>query len=98
MKIKVPQLLWYENTEMELRFPPSWSIFFCPMKGGTRKKLSHKEMEKTFLHPIGTKPIAELAKGKNEVAILFDDMARPTPVYEIVPHVLLELEKSGISD
>jgi nickel-dependent lactate racemase len=49
------------------------------MKGGTRKKLSHKEMEKAFLHPIGSKPIAELAKGKKEVAILFDDMARPTP-------------------
>jgi nickel-dependent lactate racemase len=98
MKIKVPQLLWYENTEMELRFPQTWSIFYCPMKGGTRKKLPHKEMEKAFLHPIGTKPIAEIAKGKKEVAILFDDMARPTPVYEIVPHVLQELEKAGIKD
>jgi nickel-dependent lactate racemase len=98
MKIRVPQLLWYENSEMELKFPPSWSVFFCPMKGGTRKKLSHKEMEKAFLYPIGTKPISELAKGKKEVAILFDDMARPTPVYEIVPHVLLELEKAGIKD
>ena len=98
MKIKVPQLLWYENSEMELKFPPSWSVFFCAMKGGERKKLSHREMEKAFLHPIGTKPISELAKGKKEVAILFDDMARPTPVYEIVPHVLLELEKAGIKD
>ena len=62
MKVKVPQLLWYENTEMELVFPPSWSTYFCPMKGGTRKKLSHKEMEKAFLQPIGSKPIAELAK------------------------------------
>ena len=92
MKVKVPQLLWYENSEMELKFPPSWSIFFCPMKGGERKKLSPKEMEKVFLHPIGTKPIAELARGKKEIAILFDDLARPTPVSEIVPFVLRELE------
>jgi nickel-dependent lactate racemase len=98
MKIRVPQLLWYENTDMELRFPQSWSTFFCPMKGGTRKKLSSKEMERAFLHPIGTKPIAELAKGKNEIAILFDDLARPTPVYEVVPFVLKELEKAEISD
>ena len=98
MKVKVPQLLWYENTEMELRFPQTWSIFFCPMKGGTRKKLSSKEMERALHHPVGSEPIAELAKGKKEVAILFDDMARPTPVYEIVPHVLRELEKAGISD
>jgi nickel-dependent lactate racemase len=98
MKIKVPQLLWYENTEMELDFPSSWSIFFCPMKGGERKKLTHKEMGRAFHKPIGSKPIQEIAKGKKEVAILFDDLARPTPVYEIVPYVLRELEKAGISD
>jgi nickel-dependent lactate racemase len=98
MKIKVPQLLWYENSEAELKFPPSWSVFYCPMKGGARKKLSHKEMEKAFLHPIGAKPIADLARGKKEIAILFDDLARPTPVYEIVPYVLRELEKAGIKD
>jgi nickel-dependent lactate racemase len=73
MKVKIPQLLWYENTEMELKFPPSWSVFSCPMKGGTRKKLSSKEMERAFLNPIGTRPIAELAKGKKEVVIIFDD-------------------------
>ena len=98
MKIRIPQLLWYENIEMELNFPPSWAIFFCPMKGGERKKLIHKEMEKTFLKPIGSKPLQELTKGKKEVVILFDDMARPTPVSEIVPYVLRELEKAGISD
>jgi nickel-dependent lactate racemase len=98
MKIRIPQLLWYENSEMELKFPPFWSVFFCTMKGGTRKKLSHKEMEKAFLHLIGSKPIAELAKGKKEIGILFDDIARPTPVYEIVPYVLRELERAGILD
>jgi nickel-dependent lactate racemase len=98
MKVKVPQLLWYENIEMELNFPPSWAIFFRPMKGGERKKLIHKEMEKTFLKPIGSKPLQELTKGKKEVVILFDDMARPTPVSEIVPYVLRGLERAGISD
>jgi len=98
MKIRVPQLLWYGNTKMELRFPPSWSISSCSMKGGARKKLSAKKMEKVFFHPIGTRPIAELAKGKKEIVIIFDDMARPTPVYEIVPYVLRELQEAGISD
>ncbi len=98
MKIKVPQLLWYENSEMDLTFPPSWSVFFCPMKGGAKKRLSRQEMEKAFLHPIGTRPISEVAKGKKEVAILFDDTARPTPVYEIVPLLLSELEKAKIKD
>ena len=98
MKIKLPQLLWYGNTEMELHFPTSWPIFFCPMKGGEKKRLRTKEMEKVFLNPIGSKPIHELAKGKKEVVILFDDIARPTPVYEIVPFVLRELEGAEVSD
>jgi nickel-dependent lactate racemase len=98
MKIKIPQLLWYENTEMELNFPPSWTVFFCPMRGGERRRLTPEQREEAFLNPIGSKSIRELAKGKREVVILFDDMARPTPVSEIVPHVLRELEKAGISD
>ncbi|MBM4341382.1 MAG: DUF2088 domain-containing protein [Deltaproteobacteria bacterium] len=98
MKVKIPQLLWYGNTEMELDFPNSWSVFFCPMRGGEKKKLGLKEMERAFSHPIGSKTIFALAKGKKEIVILFDDMARPTPVYEIVPFVLRELEKAGVSD
>ncbi len=98
MTIKVPQHLWYGKTEMELRFPSTWTVHYCPMKGGERKKLAPEEMEKAFFRPIGTKPISELAKGKREVVILFDDLARPTPVYEIVPFVLRELERAGISD
>jgi len=98
MKIKIPQLLWYENSERELHFPNTWSVFFCPMKGGEKKRLGKKEMERAFIHPIGSKPLQELAKGKKEVVILFDDMARPTPVYEIIPFVLRELERAGISD
>ncbi len=98
MKIKVPQLLWYEKSEMELDFPHSWSIFFCPMKGGQRKRLEKKEIEDAFAYPIGTKPLYELAKGKKEVVILFDDMARPTPVYEVLPFVLRDLERAEIKD
>ncbi|MGZ3591307.1 MAG: hypothetical protein ACXU99_11690, partial [Thermodesulfobacteriota bacterium] len=70
MKVKIPQLRWYENNEMVLDFPSSWSVFFCPMKGGERKKLTSKEMEKAFQKPIGSKTIQELARGKKEVAIL----------------------------
>src|SRR4030043_216606 len=98
MKIKIPQLLWYGNTEMELHFPNSWSIFFCPMKGGEKKRLGLKDMERAFSHPIGSPPIHEVAKGKKEVAILFDDMARPTPVSQIVPFVLKELGQAEIKD
>ena len=98
MKIKVPQLLWYGNTETSLDFPASWNVTFCPMRGGERRKLKPAEIDKAFSTPLGTKPLRELARGKKEVVILFDDTARPTPVYEIVPYVLRELEEAKVSD
>jgi nickel-dependent lactate racemase len=98
MTLKVPQQIWYGNTEMELTFPSTWAVSFCSMKGGERNKLTPQEMERAFLHPIGTKPISEIARGKKEVVILFDDLARSTPVSQIVPFVLRELERAGISD
>ena len=98
MKIKIPQLLWHGNTETELNFPPAWKITYCAMNGANRPRLKPGEIEKAFAVPMGARPIEELARGKKEVVILFDDMARPTPVSEIVPYVLRNLEKAGISD
>ena len=92
VKITVPQLLWYENSQTELHFPASWSIAYCPMKGAERKRLTSAGMKNAFAHPIGSDPIRMLARGKREIAIIFDDLARPTPVSEIAPFLLMELE------
>ncbi len=97
-KVKVRELLWYERKETELRFPSTWKVSLFPMKGGERRRVTPDEMEEAFLHPIGTEPLHLLAEGKKEIVILFDDMARPTPVVGIVPSVLKELEKARISD
>ena len=98
MNIKVPQLLWYANSEMGMTFPEPWSVSYCSFAGGAAAKLTPEGMEKAFSNPIGSSPLHMCARGRKEVAILFDDLSRPTPVYEIVPYVLRELEKAGISD
>ena len=95
---KVPQLLWYEDSELELSFPKSWEVTLCHMKGHNRPKLSEREMRKAFARPIGSSSMREMAKGRREVAILFDDLSRPTRAAEIVPFILEELEEAGIED
>jgi hypothetical protein len=60
MKLKVPQLLWYGNSELELEFPDSWDVHFLPPKGHDRPKLSPQEMARAFAEPIGTQRIGEL--------------------------------------
>jgi nickel-dependent lactate racemase len=97
-KVRLPQLAWYENTELEIDFPPSWEVSVCYMKGHRRRALGEKGFREAFAKPIGTKPIRKLARGKKEVAILFDDMSRPTRVAKVVPYVLEELKAAGVRD
>ncbi|MFX0195053.1 MAG: lactate racemase domain-containing protein [Candidatus Hodarchaeota archaeon] len=98
MRLKVPQLCWYEKTDLELTFPDSWNVEFRQMKGHDNLKISPDEIRTSLSNPIGTAPICELARGKKKVVIIFDDMTRPTRTSEIVPFVLEELQVAGIQD
>jgi nickel-dependent lactate racemase len=97
-KVKIPVMPFYGDTEMELEFPSSWHVDVCKMEGHDTRALTDEEIRQAFAKPIGTKPISELAKGRKEVVILFDDLARGTPASVIVPYVLEELASAGITD
>ncbi|MFC2005521.1 lactate racemase domain-containing protein [Chloroflexota bacterium] len=96
--VRVNQLAWYEDNEFELQFPSSWDVTACYMKGYSAPALSEEQLKQAFVNPIGTPRIRELAKGKKEVVILFDDLTRPTKVFQLVPYILQELEEAGIPD
>jgi len=96
--VRVSQLAWYGDTELEIDFPDSWDVTVCRMHGHDASPLSEDAIRKAFCNPIGTKTIRELAKGKKEVVILFDDMTRATPSAVMIPYVLEELAAAGIHD
>ena len=98
MNIIVPQLAWYEPKELELPLPDSWQVEVCNMTGYNRPALTADEIKASVSSPIGMPPLRELAKGKKEVAIIFDDMTRATRVAQIVPFVLEGLAQAGIPD
>jgi nickel-dependent lactate racemase len=60
--------------------------------------LTAEQMRAAVQNPIGSPRLSELAKGKKEVVILFDDLPKPTPAKVIVPFVLEELHAGGITD
>jgi len=94
----VPQLAWYETKELELPLPDSWQVEVYNMAGYNRPAMKPAEIKTSISNPIGIPPIRELAKGKKEVVIIFDDMTRVTRVAKIVPSVLEELAAAGIPD
>lgn len=46
--------------------------------------------------PIGSPPLAELARGKASAAISVCDITRPAPNRVVLPHVLQRLERAGV--
>lgn len=94
----VPQLAWWGDTEAELTFPEGWQVTEYRMEGHDAAPLTDEGFRKAFAKPIGIPPIREMARGKKNVVILFDDMSRPTKTYEIVPYVLEELAAAGVDD
>jgi lactate racemase len=98
LTIALPQKPWYGDTNSSITLPRDWDVTVCTMPGQDRPKLTNEGIKAAFEHPIGTPRISELAKGKREVAIVFDDLSRPTRVKELVPHILAELKRAGIAE
>ncbi len=53
-------------------------------------------LEAALANPIGTKPLAELAKGKKDACIVICDITRPVPNQLLLPPILRTLEQAGI--
>ncbi len=96
--IKLPQLAWYETSELKLPLPDRWQVEVCNMAGYDRPAMTGEQIRQSVANPIGLPPIRETARSKQNVVIIFDDIARVTRVARIVPFVLEELAKAGIPD
>jgi len=89
---------WFDEREVEASFPADWEVIECRMAGHDKPALSDEQMREAMHHPIGSPRLSELARGKHEVVIIFDDLPKPTPASRIVPFVLAELHEGGIQD
>jgi len=97
--LRLPQLAWYGPKELALPLPDDWQVEMGYMAGYNRPALGSDQIREAVTgHLIGTSPLRELARGKKEAVIIFDDMTRVTRVAEIVPFVLEELAAAGIPD
>ncbi len=92
--IKIPWAAWRAPETLELKLPDSWDISVCRMNGNS--EINNEKIKESILNPIGTERISELAKGKENVVIVVDDMTRTTPIYKIMPYILSELEEANI--
>lgn len=95
--VEVPTLLWHGTRNIALDFPSSWTIMKCEMKGANLPSMTTKSLQAALQHPIKSLQLGKLARKRSEVAIVIDDMTRPTRPSLILPYILKELQTNGIS-
>ncbi len=95
-KISIPSGLWYENKEWNVTFPDRWEVDNLNPPGFEKVGLTPEQIREKIDHPIEGLPLEEMAKGKKEAVIVFDDMTRPTPVRQIAPYLLKSLHRAGL--
>ncbi|MBN1614891.1 MAG: DUF2088 domain-containing protein [Deltaproteobacteria bacterium] len=95
-KVSIPSRLWYENKEWELTFPERWQVDNLTSPGFEKAGLTPEEIRSRLEPPIDGPSLEELARGRKQAVIVFDDMTRPTPVSAVVPHVLDALHRAGM--
>lgn len=93
---KVPAWEFYEWIPETLRFPDGWTIHEQKMDCHSAGQLTMDKVKESFLHPVGTEPLDELAEGRKKCCILFDDMTRPTRQSQMLPAVLDILHEAGL--
>ena len=96
--VVIPTHEFAGNLDERLDFPGDWDIHVQHMKGYGAPVLTPRQILAAIQKPIGTPPLRELAAGKANAVVTFDDPTRATPVYAIAPHVLAELKAGGIKD
>lgn len=96
MRVVVPEAAWADRRKRALEFPDRWEVKIYPMAGYGDAPISKEQMVLALRRPIGSKPLAELARGKEEAAIVFDDITRPTRTRDLAEIIVDELAAAGI--
>jgi len=95
-EVTVPNLQWYGDEPLTLKFPDHWNVKRCRMACEGQPALSKEQIKKALESPLGTNPLSKLTGGADEVVILIDDMTRPTKSKQYVDPILEILEKAKI--
>ena len=96
--VTVPQLPMEGPRDLLLRFPDAWNLRVHQMRGYDRPAIEMDDILEALRDPISTPALREIARGRQQVAIIFDDYTRGMKWHAIAHAVLAELEAAGIRD
>ena len=79
---------WFGGKPVKITLPDAWSVTYCGMTADGCPELTREDIEKRINMPFGSRSITELAEGKRDVCIVFDDMSRGTPCKDMAEIII----------
>jgi len=92
-------LMGHEGKKVSFRLPAGWQVLRnAVIKVEKTEKPLEQLVREAIASPLGTPPLADLVKGKGSVAIIVDDLTRPTPRKALLACLLDFLHDLGIGN
>ena len=88
----------YDRTEVCARVPTRSLLGIIEPKGRPGVLDAKKEILRALRDPIGSRPLGDIVKPGNTVAVVVDDFTRPSPTHLMVSQLLEELNRLGVKD
>jgi lactate racemase len=88
--------LEYGKTGLEVEVPDERLVRTLSYKDAPPLTDPIGDLERLLVAPLGTPPLAEVAKGKQSACVLICDVTRPVPNELILTPVLRTLEEAGV--
>lgn len=87
---------WYKDESYKIYFPDSWEHVIVGDQ--VINALPFREIQEKVFDPIGSPQMSELIDKDSKIAIIVDDLTRPTPLAPIMTILEDFFEKAGIPD
>ena len=91
-------LLPYGKEKIPITIPQKNLLKICLLKDVPGVEDNIKAIREAIEDPIGSLTIPKIAQGKRTAVVICTDTTRPTPDKLLIPPILNELNKGGISD
>src|SRR5215210_4267281 len=86
----------YGRTGLDVTLPDDRTVGPLTIREAPPLAEPERALDEALRRPIGTPPLAELARGKKSACVVICDITRPVPNKLILPPVLRALEAGGI--
>lgn len=92
-----PSIPWGDE-ELSFEMPEGWNFLGYVNPSEAKPAASVEEELKSALRtPIGSPPLKRLCEGKKKIAVVVEDISRPTPAYLFMKMLLDTIVNSGVS-